>query len=280
MKLSVIIPVYKAEKTLEKCVKSIIMQPFDDMELWLIDDGSPDHSGELCDQLSATDRRINVIHKPNGGPSDARNAALDAATGDYIMCVDSDDYLTPDTIVPLMEYIEQNKDCDILEFGVEYIGSKRKRLTFTEHVYGSADEYWHDSVGWEHGYFCNKVIRRSLFDHNRFAKGRFFEDLLLLPDLMLENPTVHTTDRGCYCYKFNNEGTSANISAGFIKQLLYAEAEAKRKMHTTLVRKNGWKLYYKMLCRQVDIYRLSGEIILKWPGVRIVCWLHKKLAKH
>lgn len=89
-KLSVIVPVYKAEKYLHRCVESILTQTFTDFEILLIDDGSPDRSGEICDEYAKKDSRIKVFHKLNGGASDARNVGLDNAQGEYVCFVDSD----------------------------------------------------------------------------------------------------------------------------------------------------------------------------------------------
>ena len=93
MKLSVIIPVYCVEATLDRCVESVLCQQVEDMEVILVDDGSPDCCPQKCDEWAQKDSRIRVIHKENGGLSDARNAALDIATGDYITFVDSDDWI-------------------------------------------------------------------------------------------------------------------------------------------------------------------------------------------
>ena len=94
--ISIIVPVYKAEKYLSRCVDSILGQTYKDLEVILVDDGSPDGSGVLCDAYAAKDSRVRVIHKENGGVSTARNVGLDAAGGDYISFVDSDDYVDPD----------------------------------------------------------------------------------------------------------------------------------------------------------------------------------------
>ena len=101
--ISIIIPVYNVSKYLDKCVKSILLQTYSNLEIILVNDGSTDGSGVLCDELKKTDKRICVIHKPNGGLSDARNAGLDIATGDYIGFVDSDDYVEPDMFQILLE---------------------------------------------------------------------------------------------------------------------------------------------------------------------------------
>lgn len=93
-KISVIVPVYKVEKYLDECVQSILHQTYQNLEIILVDDGSPDRCGELCDQYAAQDDRVRVIHKQNGGLSDSRNAGLDICTGDWISFIDSDDYVS------------------------------------------------------------------------------------------------------------------------------------------------------------------------------------------
>ena len=90
--VSIIVPVYNAQKTVRRCIESIINQEFEDFELWLIDDGSQDDSGRICDEYAAQDHRIKVIHKENSGVSDSRNAALELAKGEYIQFLDSDDW--------------------------------------------------------------------------------------------------------------------------------------------------------------------------------------------
>ena len=96
-KISIIVPVYKVEKELDRCVQSLLKQTYKNLEIILVDDGSPDHCPILCDQYALEDERIRVIHKKNGGLSDARNAGLNLATGEYVLYVDSDDYIELDT---------------------------------------------------------------------------------------------------------------------------------------------------------------------------------------
>ena len=91
--VTVIVPVYKVKNYIDKCIKSILDQSYSNLEILLVDDGSPDECGQICDDYAKKDSRITVIHKENGGLSSARNAALDVAKGDWIMCVDSDDYI-------------------------------------------------------------------------------------------------------------------------------------------------------------------------------------------
>lgn len=112
-KVSIIVPVYNAQKTLTRCIDSILNQDYTDFELLLIDDGSKDESGAVCDAYAAKDSRIKVIHKENSGVSDSRNMAIDHATGEYLQFLDSDDWITPDATRLLVESAEQNH-CDMV----------------------------------------------------------------------------------------------------------------------------------------------------------------------
>ena len=116
--LSIIIPVYRVEQTLDRCVRSVLCCERRDIEVLLVDDGSPDSCGTLCDQWAKRDGRVRVLHKRNGGLSDARNAGIEASHGDLLMFVDSDDELAPGTIEAAMKTMEEDEACDIAEFGV------------------------------------------------------------------------------------------------------------------------------------------------------------------
>ena len=118
--ISVIIPVYKVERYLPRCIDSILSQTYKNIELLLIDDGSPDSSGDICDEYAEKDPRVRMFHKENGGVSSARNLGLDEAKGDYIGFVDSDDYIAPGMYEKLVELIEDN-NADIAVCRSSYI---------------------------------------------------------------------------------------------------------------------------------------------------------------
>ena len=107
--ITVIVPVYKVEKYLEKCVKSILNQTYENLEIILVDDGSPDNCGNMCDELAKQDSRIRVIHKSNGGLSSARNAGLDVMTGEYVGFVDSDDYIDAASVPKILSWIDREE---------------------------------------------------------------------------------------------------------------------------------------------------------------------------
>lgn len=116
--LSVIVPVYQVEKYLPKCIDSILNQTFPDFELLLIDDGSPDGCGAICDRYAGKDKRVRVFHKPNGGVSSARNTGLKHVCGEWILFIDSDDWIAKDMFGKIVEGIEQYPDIELVTFGV------------------------------------------------------------------------------------------------------------------------------------------------------------------
>ena len=118
--ISVIVPVYNVEKYLKKCVNSITSQTYENLEILLVDDGSTDLSGQICNEFEKNDARIKVIHKKNGGLSDARNAGLDRAKGQYYAFIDSDDYIQDNTIEIMLNAVKKNKSeisvCNMIRF--------------------------------------------------------------------------------------------------------------------------------------------------------------------
>ena len=119
MKFSIIVPVYKVEKYIRSCIESILNQKYSDFELLLINDGSPDNSGEICDEYARSDERVKVFHQKNRGVSSARNVGLENSSGEYILFVDADDILYPDALFILKKTIETaNEDIDLVQFSM------------------------------------------------------------------------------------------------------------------------------------------------------------------
>lgn len=251
MKLTVVIPVFRTEATLDRCVQSVVGQTYDDMEIILVDDGSPDQCPLLCDHWAQRDRRIRVIHQPNGGLSVARNAGIEAAQGDYITFVDSDDFLDTDTyrqVIPFMA------DADIVEFPIfwRYYSSEQERRSFGCRTYDDMGSYWLHAKAYAHTYAWNKVYRRSLFDEVRFPAGRVFEDVATLPRLLLQSKRVITTDSGCYYYCYNSDGITSTASGVQLRMLLESHLYAM-----TLWQDDAY--YMHVLNTQMDVCRLTGD---------------------
>lgn len=246
MKLTVVIPVYHVESTLQRCVQSVLGQQVDDMEVILVDDGSPDRCPQLCDEWQAKDHRIRVIHKPNGGLSDARNAGIGVATGEFITFVDSDDYLAPDTYPALLTLIG---DADIVEY------SMAERLTLSNATYHDMGQYWLSAKAYAHTYACNKIYRRALFaDSVRYPVGRLFEDAYMLPLLLRKAHKVITTSRGTYHYCYNEQGITATADGQALSQLLEAHIGNQMPMDD--------EYYMHLLNIQMDVWELTGSPLM------------------
>lgn len=182
-KISVIIPIYNVEEYLEKCLNSVINQTYKNLEIILIDDGSTDKSGEICDKYAKKDKRIIVIHKENSGVADARNRGLKIATGEYFGFVDSDDYIELDMFETLYNLQEKNNaDISIVSFYEIYnekIISVRDSGKFTEYTKtGALKELLMDRD--IQSYVWNKLFKRELFEGIEFPTNKNYEDIAIM----------------------------------------------------------------------------------------------------
>ena len=260
MKLSIIIPVYRVEDTLDKCVESVLKQDYDDMDIILVDDGSPDDCPQKCDDWAKKDTRIRVIHKANGGLSDARNTALDIVHGDYITFVDSDDFISLSTYGPLMDTLSKRQDIDILEYPVfiNYRSPKQRKLDFTEEtVYDNISDYWYKGQAYLHSYACNKIYRASLFEEIRYPKGIVFEDIHTLPLLLKKAKTIMTTGKGLYYYSQNPSGITATADGNALRMLLQPHVEIIKD--SNFLDRNFQTYYLHVLNIQMDVFEQAGD---------------------
>ena len=160
--VSVIVPVYKVEDYLDKCVKSIVAQTYENLEIILVDDGSPDNCPSMCDSWAQKDSRIKVIHKENGGVSSARNSALDAAAGDYICFVDSDDFIEPNAVGYMLENIgDAMLYC--ARFRMTVWTAARKIATYRKKSFTRTMRHAHSSPTVSARRFGESCIRRTCF---------------------------------------------------------------------------------------------------------------------
>lgn len=179
--ISVIIPVYKVEEYLDVCIESVVNQSYRNLQIILVDDGSPDNSGKICDQWAVKDSRIQVIHKHNGGLSDARNAGLAETAGEYISFIDSDDYVSPFMIEELwMALKSENADiveCNYQPFESEYPQLPDRQISKVR-TYSPEDALALLLRGEEFAYpVWNKLYRKGLFETLNFEKGKLHEDV-------------------------------------------------------------------------------------------------------
>lgn len=217
--ISIIVPVYKVEKYLEKCVDSILAQTFTDFELILVDDGSPDRSGAMCDEYAQKDSRVRVIHKENGGLSSARNAGIDVAKGRYFGFVDSDDYIAAD----MYELLYQNakkEQADMSICGIfDLYAGKEPKILSEQYLLLNKEEAMKAVLEAKivSVHACNKLFSRELFSAIRYPKGVITEDAAVILPLLDECSSVVIDTRQKYYY-FHREGSIS--SSGFsIKDL-------------------------------------------------------------
>lgn len=203
--ISVIVPVYKVEKYLKRCVSSIQAQTYSKLEIILVDDGSPDTCPVICDEISNTDSRIVVIHKENGGLSDARNTGLNKAKGDYIGFVDSDDYILPNMYEILLTKIQkENSDmacCNYLQVTESDVAFDNQKLPIRDECVEKDVAY--DMLVQYGGYYAvawNKLYRRSLWEKIRFPKGRKYEDMFIAFKIIDECQIISHVSSALYCY--------------------------------------------------------------------------------
>lgn len=200
--ISVIVPVYKVEPYLRKCLDSIIGQTYRNLEIILVDDGSPDNCGAICDEYAAQDKRIRVIHQENGGVSAARNTGLAAATGEWIGWVDSDDWIEPDMYRCMLEKA-QSCGADIAVCGRAEVAQGRliPRCWETEALLDreAALELLLED-GQMQNYLWDKLWRRELYDGITFPVGRSFEDIAVLYRLFLRSQRVLVLPQMMYYY--------------------------------------------------------------------------------
>ena len=211
--ISVIVPVYNVEKYISRCLDSIINQTYKNLEIIVIDDGSTDNSGVICDDYAKQDKRITVIHKKNGGLSSARNAGLDIISGDYVGFVDSDDWIEPDMFRGLLEIILKS-DCNIVRCGIcrDYKFSQFNHIVKTE--FKILDLETTAKSVFTDGFVCNKLFRAWLF--NGFEKVRFntnikyIEDEPVLLSCIMKAHGMAVTDNIGYHYFINDNGLTCS----------------------------------------------------------------------
>ena len=199
--VSVIMPVYNVEKYLDRCVKSILSQSFSDFELLLVDDGSPDRCGEMCDEYAKGDSRIKAFHKRNGGLS-ARNFGIEKALGEYLMFVDSDDYIHEQMLETLHRLITEN-DADLAVCSAMDV-FEGKEVTqvreIREFTLNKTESYKYMLRGDGLPSACNKLYKRQTVGEVRFPVGKLYEDGFFTPQILKRVEKTAVTSRPMYYY--------------------------------------------------------------------------------
>lgn len=253
--ISVIVPVYKVEAYLDECVQSIISQTHKQLEIILVDDGSPDGCPAMCDAWAEKDSRIQVVHKENGGLSDARNAGIDAATGDYIAFVDSDDLIAPEMYEKMLAALKsENADicaCNILScfpdrtcpWGCrEYVVGEPER--FLKMIYSDTS---FPVAAW------NKLYPRWMWENIRFPVGKICEDAFTTYMLVHSAKRIVQIPEALYCYRIRENSI---MTSAFRLQRM--DEEEAWRVNYEFIRKN----YPNLQKRAFDFYlqKVNGLI--------------------
>ena len=280
---SIIIPVYNAENYLHRCIESILSQPFTDYEIIMVDDGSPDISGALCDVAAAKDSRIKVIHKENGGVSTARNVGLDCAQGDYLLFVDADDELAPGALQSFATTIGKWANADVIQGQPVTIGGDKGFV-----VPRSINEYNNDhdaltcfllhTVPWG---IWSKAFRRSIIEQNhiRFIPGIIMgEDQLFMYHFQFHANSYAISPSDVYLYHLDNETSvmhSADKTRSYCSEIRVAEEAVLALPHMPnellyrfVYRFLSYENYSKYMAVRIDKAKVSEQIAMSYCNIQ------------
>jgi len=231
-RISVIVPVYKTEAYLDRCVQSIVDQTYTHLEIILVDDGSPDNCPQMCDAWAEKDSRIRVIHKENGGGAQARNTGLEYASGEYIAFVDSDDYLFPSMYQVLLDILKKTK-CDIAECDYYVVDSdtfpkEEQKREF--HIYtpqAAIEAHISDRVFKQ--IIWNKLYKASIIGNVRFVEGKKIDDEFWTYRALGNAERLVLVHDKLYCYR---QHTNSVMHQGYSKENLSSiEAKTMRQIY-------------------------------------------------
>ncbi len=213
--ISVIVPVYKVEKYLHRCVDSVLNQSYTDFELLLVDDGSPDNCGEICDEYAQKDSRIFVIHQKNGGLSAARNTGInwfyEQNRSDFITFVDSDDWLHPEYLRILMNGITESH-AKISVCNYKRVTSEITHGNYNNTMYElTSPEDFLINHSWQYNYAWGKLYHKSVFCDVRYPIGKIFEDTFTTYKVLHKCDKIAYTDLQLYYYFQNKQGISHSL---------------------------------------------------------------------
>lgn len=270
--VSVIIPIYKVEPYIHECVESVINQTYKNLEIILVDDGSPDNCPKICDEYALKDSRIKVIHKENGGLSDARNAGMKIATADYWSFVDSDDVCHPQMIEVLMKPILENSDIKLScgYYDIFYDDSYPQisnSISDDFQVFDTVDYFikkWTPSA-------CMKIYHKELFDNISYPVGRYHEDTFTTYKLQYKAKKIACTDAKLYYYRKRSDSIMTTPNRKRVIDLRDASVEC---IHFFADKESI--IYSKFLIASASLYSLTllkgsefycencDDILLKW----------------
>lgn len=209
--ISVIVPVYNVEEYLNECIYSIINQTLKNIEIILVDDGSTDSSGQICDHYAASDKRIKVIHKANEGLSSARNDGIDASEAQLIMFVDGDDWVAPCFCESPYNAMKDN-NADLILFAYNRVNDQDYMYPMETHIdsgkLSKEEALYYNTCYWDAAWLC--LYNKHLFDGLRFPVGKYYEDVGIIHRLIYNAKSVFLINEHLYNYRVNRVGSITN----------------------------------------------------------------------
>lgn len=272
---SIIVPVYKVEKYLERCVRSILSQQYKDFEIILVNDGSPDRCGEICDQLKTEDKRIKVVHKKNGGLSSARNAGIEIAVGEYLMFVDSDDYWDDDSGLQQIFREIQNYPVDYMRMcalNEDFQSGKRtivgrgynRSIFMSEDINYTINEIFRS--GYQPGSAWSAIVKREFVLKNQlfFIEGIKSEDIDWIMNVILHVKSIYYTDVCFYVYvKGRTDSITGMADLKSITDILWIidrwSKELENQKYQKIRQNMNTYLAYHLMCTIILYGRLSAD---------------------
>lgn len=282
--ISVVIPVYNVEKYLRECLDSVVNQTYKNLQIILVDDGSTDSSGKICDEYADKDSRITVIHQENAGAGAAKNTGLELISGEYLSLIDSDDYIEKNMYEVMLNYLEE-KNVDVVQccFDEFYVNKKiKKNFCFypeKSRVFSSYKYLYEMLSDWKYAVFWNKLFKTSLLKDIRFPEGRKIDDEFFTYKLICNAKKIANINDCFYHYRMrSNSVMNKNQS----KILLLDRIDAFKERYEYVSQKYPAqrKVFYQHLCEYLLFYHndLTDQDIKNELNQNINLYPYKKLG--
>lgn len=273
-KISVIVPVYKAEKYIRRCIESVLNQTLSDLELILVDDGSPDNSGIICDEYAKKDKRVKVVHKANGGAASARNMGISVSCGEYLGFCDSDDYLNPNMYENLISIMEENnlntisclsnnrtEEGDLLSVG----NSDRRLEIYSDVEYIKKIYSWKADVS-----LCTRVTKAEIVKQIRVPEKRRVEDFYFTVSLMIKTGGTAIYNYPYYEYTVNKDSVTHSANSSIYMDGMYFFEKTKEILDNEIYANEQEYFHFKFLYLLFVSLRKS-----EWDKYRLQILYHR-----
>lgn len=261
--ISIIVPIYNVEKYLDRCIKSILNQTYKNLQIILVDDGSPDNCGKICDEYALKDKRIEVIHKENGGVSSARNIGLEKVKGKYIGFVDADDYISEDMYESMLNLIKNNDaDTCICNLYIEENNSLSiKNKNIGNKIYNRMEILKEVILDKNiQSYPCNKLFKKELLKKIKFPEGKKYEDIGTTFYILENANKIIVTDKPYYYYYQRQDSTVNNVKEETIIDyidIIDSRYDYISKKYDELKPYNIYYLTKTLITAYTDMYKLK-----------------------